>query len=186
MCQQGRSPTVASPCERAVTIFTTRANFLTCERDLIACAPTLARMEFQDPRRSKRAFRLRLAVGVTVLATLGATLFLTTSKPARAPVRPVERANIQSLPGGEPIPPQVITSRAVDKYDYVADILRQLSTHPHATCRDDITGPQGLSEELAKARSLRTQGRSEDALLVLTGVERRLDLKFKLDCIRLG
>ncbi|WP_371435064.1 hypothetical protein [Polaromonas sp.] len=65
-------------------------------------------------------------------------------------------------------------------------MLRQLGAHPQSTCRADVAGPQGLQEELTKAVTLKAQGHLQDASLVMTAIEKRLDRKFELECLKLG
>ncbi|MDB5829618.1 MAG: hypothetical protein JWQ73_3838 [Variovorax sp.] len=121
------------------------------------------------------------------LVTIGVVAFAAASHFARPPLeRPVPKVNVQTADAAGPVRPQLIASRASDRYEYLADVLRQLESHPQATCRNEVAGPLGMQEELAQASALDKQGKSQDAAVVLTAVEKQLDAKFKMECLKVG
>ena len=121
-----------------------------------------------------------------LVITVAVTYAVASHRPApRAEARaPFAAAPVVSTAG--PVKAQVITSHATDRYTYLADVLGQLKSHPHAACRDEVDGPQGMQDELVQARALQRQGRTQDAASMLAAVENRLDRKFKMECLKLG
>lgn len=147
---------------------------------------TLKRMQIQALVRLTRGRRLHPLIWVTGIALLGALFYLAVSPQRAHSQKFVQEPVVRAPQGTEPILPQVIKSKATDQYEYLADVLRQLRVHPHSSCRNEIAGPKGLIEGLAKAKAFKARGNLDDAELLLKSVENRLDRKYKLECIRLG
>ncbi len=144
-------------------------------------------MHVPQPTSSIRLILTRPSVLVVTLTAISVVLYFAIAhrlppSPSGQAATPVSNA----MPSAGPVAAEVITSKATDKHEYLSDVLRQLSEHPQATCRDEVSGPQGLQEELRKAGALKAQGQLQDASLMLTAIEKRLDRKFQLECLKLG
>jgi len=135
-----------------------------------------------NPTCRQAARRFALSIGFVLIVGLTAGCHK-----AESGARPPAATPTTTMGGAaEPVHTQAIQTRAGDKYEYLSEVLKQLASHPQATCRADVAGPHSLQELLTQARALRMQGKSEDAALVLVGLETRLDGKFKMECLKLG
>lgn len=153
----------------------------------IPARPETWAMHLPQSLQFPRAIRLKRSAWAGALVVTVAVTYAVaahhTGPPTEARVPPATPLPVSTA---GPVTAQVITSQATDRYTYLADVLGQLNAHPHAACRDEVAGPQGMQDELAQARALQNQGRTQDATAMLAAVENRLDRKFKMECLKLG